>query len=52
VPARTDTRFFHEHIYRKPGVSVEFIKGRLRFGSSTNSAPFPSMLVVFHGPQM
>lgn len=52
VPARTDTRWFHEHIYQRPGVSVEFVKGRLKFGDSANSAPFPSMLVVFHGPQM
>jgi phage N-6-adenine-methyltransferase len=52
VPARTDTRWFHEHVYGKRGVTVDFLKGRLKFGDSTNSAPFPSMLVVFHGPCM
>jgi site-specific DNA-methyltransferase (adenine-specific) len=26
---------------------IEFIKGRLKFGNATNSAPFPSALVVF-----
>ncbi len=45
LPARTDTRAFHEFIYRK--AEVRFIKGRLHFGGSKNSAPFPSMIVVF-----
>ena len=47
LPARTDTRYFHEYIYQKPGVEIRFIKGRLKFGGLTNSAPFPSMLVIF-----
>jgi phage N-6-adenine-methyltransferase len=47
IPARTDTRYFHEYIYRKPNVEVRFLKGRLKFGGSKNSAPFPSMIVVF-----
>jgi phage N-6-adenine-methyltransferase len=47
VPARTDTIVFHESIYNQPNVEVRFIKGRLKFGGSENSAPFPSMLVVF-----
>lgn len=33
LPARTDTRFFHDWIYNKPGVKTTFIKGRLTFGS-------------------
>lgn len=45
LPARTDTRWFHEYIYNK--AEIRFIKGRLKFGGSTNSAPFPSMVVVF-----
>lgn len=45
LPARTDTRWFHEYIYGK--AEVRFIKGRLKFGGSTNSAPFPSMVVIF-----
>ncbi len=28
---------------------LEFIKGRLKFGEATNSAPFPSVVVVFEG---
>lgn len=45
LPARTDTRWFHEYIYGK--AEIRFIKGRLKFGGSKNSAPFPSMVVVF-----
>jgi hypothetical protein len=47
LPARVDTRWFHNHIYNKCGVEIEFIKGRLKFGDAKNSAPFPSMVVVF-----
>lgn len=46
IPARTDTRWFHEYIYRT-NAEIYFIKGRLRFGDSDNAAPFPSMLVIF-----
>ena len=45
LPARTDTEWFHEYIYGK--AEVRFIKGRLKFGGSKNSAPFPSMVVIF-----
>ena len=51
VPARTDTAYFHDHIYRKPNVRIEFLRGRLRFeqgGVATGAAPFPSMLVYFN----
>ena len=44
LPARTDTRWFHDDC--KQG-DIEFIKGRLKFGGSKVSAPFPSMLVRF-----
>ena len=47
LPARTDTRWFHNYIYKKDRVKIEFIKGRLKFGNSKNSAPFPSMIVTF-----
>lgn len=46
IPARTDTKWFHEYIYHKAR-EIRFIKGRLKFGDSGNSAPFPSMVVVF-----
>lgn len=48
LPARTDTKWFHEYIYNNQRASVEFIKGRLKFGGSHNSAPFPSMVVTFN----
>jgi phage N-6-adenine-methyltransferase len=47
VPARTDTVAFHDYIYRKDNVEVIFLRGRLKFGNATNSAPFPSMVVIF-----
>ena len=47
LPARTDTRWFHEYIYNRENVEIRFLKGRLRFGNAKNSAPFPSMVVVF-----
>lgn len=47
LPARTDTRWFHDYIYEKSGVEVRFIRGRLKFGGCENSAPFPSMVVIF-----
>lgn len=43
LPARTDTKWFHDLIYGK--YPIEFLRGRLKFGNSKNSAPFPSMLV-------
>ena len=46
VPARTDTKWFHEHVW-KVASEVRFIKGRLKFSGQPNSAPFPSMLVIY-----
>ena len=45
IPARTDTSYFHEYIYGKG--ELRFIRGRLKFGDSHNSAPFPSMVVIY-----
>lgn len=44
VPARTDTAWWHD--YAANG-QVTFIRGRLKFGNATNSAPFPSAVIVF-----
>ena len=44
VPARTDTKWWHEYAMKG---DIEFIRGRLKFGDSKNSAPFPSAVVVF-----
>lgn len=55
LPARTDTKWFHDYIYKKE--EVRFIRGRVRFeldgetvkdkNGRPSSAPFPSMIVVF-----
>ena len=47
IPARTDTKWFHEYIYDKPNVEIRFLKGRLKFVGAEHSAPFPSMVVIF-----
>lgn len=46
IPARTDTRYFHDFIYHQ-AKEIRFIKGRLKFGNAKNAAPFPSMIVIF-----
>jgi len=47
IPARTDTLYFHNYIYHI--ANIEFLKGRLHFSNSKNSAPFPSMIVYYKG---
>lgn len=44
VPSRTDTKWWHEYAMKG---EIEFIRGRLKFGGSKNSAPFPSAIVIF-----
>ncbi len=44
VPARTDTRWWHNYCSRG---EIHYLKGRLKFGNSKASAPFPSAVVVF-----
>lgn len=44
VPARTDTRWWHEFCLRG---EIRFLRGRLHFGGAANAAPFPSAIVVF-----
>lgn len=46
IPARTDTKYFHDYIYKKVR-EIRFVKGRLKFGDGTGPAPFPSMVVLF-----
>lgn len=48
IPARTDTKWFHDYIYNKSNVQIRFLKGRLKFSGANNSAPFPSMIVIFN----
>ena len=47
LPARTDTKWFHDFCYFNKYATVRFVKGRLKFGGCKNSAPFPSMVVIF-----
>ena len=47
IPARTDTAYFHDYIYKKH--EVRFVRGRLHFNESKQSAPFPSMVVIMKG---
>lgn len=46
IPARTDTRWFHD-IVLPNAKEIRFIRGRLKFGGAINCAPFPSMIVMF-----
>lgn len=45
LPARTDTRWFHEIVL--PYAEIRFIRGRLRFNNANQNAPFPSMIAIF-----
>jgi site-specific DNA-methyltransferase (adenine-specific) len=45
VPARTDTGWWHDWVMKS--AYVRFIRGRLQFGDSKQSAPFPSCIVIF-----
>ncbi len=52
LASRTDVKWFHEYVYNKPNVEIRFIKGRLKFGNSKSSAPFPSMIVIFRNENL
>lgn len=52
LPARTDTKVFHECLWdtslqatRNWVESLYFLKGRLKFSGAASAAPFPSMVV-------
>src|SRR5690625_200339 len=45
MPARTDTKYFHEFLKFSP--IIYFIKGRLSFNDK-GSAPFPTILLKFN----
>lgn len=61
LPARTDTKWFHEYIYNtkykgllpKPNTEIRFLRGRQKMIDldnpikKPNTAPFPSMIVIF-----
>lgn len=45
--ARTDTRWFHDWVYGK-AAEIRFVRGRLKFGDGAQSAPFPSLVAIYH----
>lgn len=49
LPARTDTKWFHEYVYKR--AEIRFLKGRLRFNDSGWNAPFPSMIAIFRSDE-
>jgi phage N-6-adenine-methyltransferase len=49
IPSRTDTKYWHDYCMKTN--EIGFVKGRLKFGDSKNSAPFPSAIVIFNGRQ-
>ena len=46
IPARPDTKVWQNIIFPN-AKGVCFIRGRLKFGGSKDSAPFPSAIVIF-----
>ena len=47
IPARTDTQWWHDYVIHAK--EIRYVKGRLKFGGATNSAPFASIVAVFQG---
>ena len=48
LPARTDTRWFHDYCYKK--AEIRFVKGRLKFigpNGTAGTATFPSIIVIW-----
>lgn len=52
IPARTDTRYWHEHIFDVAD-EIRFLKGRVHFtkGDVTGPATFPSAIVVWRAKE-
>lgn len=46
LSARTDTKWWHDYVMQ--AYEIFFIKGRLKFSNSKNSAPFPSAIAIFN----
>ena len=45
IHSRTDTRWFQDWVYHK--AELRFVRGRLKFGDSKQSAPFPSLVAIY-----
>lgn len=46
VPARTDTKWFHDYGIKG---EIRFVKGRIKFVGGKHGATFPSLIIVFRG---
>lgn len=46
LPSRTDTQWWHEYVLNKAN-SLHFVRGRIKFEGSYNSAPFPSVIAIY-----
>jgi phage N-6-adenine-methyltransferase len=50
LPARTETSYFHDFIWQKPGVEVRFVRGRVKFLKPDGERGSPrhgSMIVIW-----
>lgn len=47
IPSRTDTRYWHDYVMKADEICL--IRGRVKFGGSKQSAPFPSAIITFSG---
>ena len=47
MPARTDTKWFHEYAMKG---EIRFLCGRVTFVDAPYGAPFPSLIVIFRPP--
>lgn len=50
IPGRTDARWFQEYVLSHVS-ELYFVRGRIKFEGSFNSAPFPSIIAVYHPVQ-
>ena len=55
LPARTDTAWFHDWVLGR--AEIRFLRGRIKFANINgdlveNSAPFPSIIVIFKPPYL
>ena len=46
IPSRTDTKWWHDWVMKSS--EILFVTGRISFGNSKNSAPFPSCIVIYY----
>ncbi|MCU7556562.1 phage N-6-adenine-methyltransferase [Macrococcus capreoli] len=49
IPSRTDTKYWHDYVMKADEICL--IRGRVKFGGSKQSAPFPSAIITFSGAE-